>query len=239
MTENHTNIPPTISACYGNVTGKSATGRIAIMIAKPIISDDKVDLDIVLPHTVIKTGRFPVKSPAASIHGSQQATYGEWSRTTYDSIPNGTLLVVQVSTTMGKAPYADGALLCRIRDTGPLYDVKVKLFNSTALGFDGNYVNVDTYTNDSGQYEVPVISGRFDIIGIDELEGIFGGQEVYIKQYYLDKYFNQEEIDELFNIRQLATEICTTRTKVASSGKVVEITSRKLANRKIKLVKGA
>jgi hypothetical protein len=126
-----------------------------------------------------------IVGPVQRIYASEDnyEEHGVW-RKSHCTIPEGTLVMVMVQSSRNGASHADAIVLLRLRDTGPLLQVLVRLGSNRKA----------TYT------ELPAFVGRADILSVEE-----AAEYGYtLSPGFVSRFFTQEEVDELIDILELA-----------------------------------
>lgn len=144
----------------------------------------------------------------------QGGDHGYWSFSDYNS-RDGQILMIQASTTKYGKPWSDGAVLVRLRDDAPLIQVTVHTVTARA--------NLLPH--------IQVFHGRGDVLTVREANK--SGAKLDLN--FIERYFNHEEVEELFSVRELAEGSPKPTTKtLAINGKEKTVTKRS-GRRKIKL----
>jgi len=130
---------------------------------------------------------------------------------TTDSVmhPNGTIIMLQASKSRGGRAIADGCILLRLREEAANLNIIGKL----PLGHD-NLIG-DRYS---------IFRGRADILSPDEVE-VF---RIKIPTGFVNNYFTMEEINDLFDIHELAPAIVE-RPEVALVSTAQGLVTKELA----------
>jgi hypothetical protein len=231
-----------IQTLFGGAVGQLASAKVNIFAVsfETREDDDYPIYKSVLPTARIKNSHWGHKIPAATprSHGIQASLLGqvgEWSQVSYTDVPDDTLFAVQVTCQRRLSTYAEGILFCRARAAGPLHLVRAKLFPIELFGFASAFA-VDNFMDDDGQYTVTPIQGRFDILPLQEIENLYGDQVHYPPQFK-HRFFNADELAEIFEVQQLAPELhrhTKPESVVSSSGRRI-ILKAPAQNRTIKL----
>jgi|SRR5471030_1529920 len=99
---------------------------------------------------------------------------------------NGTIIMLQASKKRGGAALADGCILLRLRETAPLLNISGKL----PLGAE----------NLLGEGYL-LFLGRADILSAEEV----AVYQISVPARFVDTFFSMEEIDELFDVTEVAS----------------------------------
>ena len=134
--------------------------------------------------------------------------------------PNGTVILLTASWKRGGASIRDGALFVRLRHGAPTYNVVAKV----PTGQDN--ICGDSFT---------LFSGSADIMNADEL-ALLG---IQVNRSYVSRFMDDEELEECFQIVQLARETVARPSLTAISTpdgvqyrEVAQLPSRRLVLRR-------
>ena len=122
------------------------------------------------------------------------------------SFAEGTVVLMQARRTSGGSPMADGGVFIRLRNSGPLIMLGLKL----PIGPEGLL---------GDQFQAFV--GRGDILTAEELWEL----EYELPNDYVSHYMSREEVDELFKV----SELSPAASKRPAFGKVYTSTGPKVA----------
>lgn len=221
-----------IQTTNGSVSIPNRSGKVNVFCIK---TNSKGYSELCLPSHTHKSMAKPSITPAFSYLNNNGVNLGEWYRWAYPTVPDGSLFAVQVISTKNARPYSDGMVVVRARSTAALYQVKAVLFPafSVVMGINQEAIDNETYIED-GSYKVPTLTGCVDIIPKED----FSKWGILLNGGLMKRFFNEDEIEELFDIRILKKEEAplTTKTIVTSSGQEV-VVSKIETKRKIVAIK--
>lgn len=163
----------TFSMTYGNQTFKGSSGKVNIFAMKGDGTNHKD-----FPDRKFKKGSS--QRVAASTSGTE--IHGMFYPTSYEG-EEGSVVMIQASTTRGGKAWADARMFVCLRDTASLIAIDVNLPSHSDAALD----------------DIRAFAGRGDIIGKKELKK--HGIELYSNE--LSNYFDKEEIEELFTVTTL------------------------------------
>lgn len=166
-----------VKLAFGKVNLRSEMATFAALRLKPrFVRDSAVTSGKRDPKTLIYN---PV-SAHPEINGSMQSDYV--------THPNGTIILLQASYRRGGAPIRDGAIILRLRQGAALLNVVAKLPHGrdSVLG--------DSYA---------LFNGHADILSVDEAMSL---HRIVIPGRYVDQFFDPVQIDETFEIIEVAPE---------------------------------
>lgn len=199
---------------YGSCTWPHGSTRITAYV---LTKDGNGKPVRVFPHSVMaEDGRPTVQNAALNVGGGSN---GVWNFASFEH-QEGTMLLVQLSTTKHGSPWCDAARVIRLRSEAPLIQIRGK----TIIAHGNALPSVNCF------------HGRGDILTPREANQFGAG----LTLNFIEKFLvNQDEIDEAFDehllLDGLSNKPKVVRKKIAGKEHVIVEDNRK--RRKIKLRK--
>ena len=163
----------TVKLGYGKCVLKAQTGSFAPMRVKAPF----------LKESAVTTGsRIPGNHIATAI--SRFPQINGYMHTDSVSHPNGTIIMLQASKARGAHRIADGCIILRLRENAANIQIIGKLPTGEENVIGDNF---------------EIFRGRADILSADEV----AVHQIVIPRPYLNAYFEQEEIDMLFDVYEI------------------------------------
>jgi hypothetical protein len=163
-----------VKVTSGSQTFRRSSGKLSAFVMK---CDDSHRREL---HSKVLTANG--SGTYIKAHRNDLNEHGTYVAKTFEA-KEGQILCLQAQTSKGGGPYSQGMLLIYLREDGPLLTV--------------DFLPIPD--RDSSIERIEVFSGRGDILTKDELPE-YG---ISLNKIQLKNFFDQEELDEVFDIKVL------------------------------------